>query len=83
MVRFGVILRHGSVFFRESAEDYLDFYFNKVLELIARTESDPKNRHRTPELEDEKAQLYLPKAGEVPDSYITGYWGQYTAALSV
>ncbi|MCR5390970.1 MAG: hypothetical protein K6E77_09475 [Lachnospiraceae bacterium] len=63
-------------------EDYSDFYFNKVLELIDRTESDPKNIRRIQELEDEKEQLRLHKEGKVSDEYITEYWNTYTKALS-
>ena len=63
-------------------EDYSDFYFNKVLELIDRTESDPKNSRRIRELEDEKEQLRLHKEGKVSDKYITEYWNSYTKALS-
>ncbi|MCR4762962.1 MAG: hypothetical protein K5696_05485 [Lachnospiraceae bacterium] len=65
-----------------SKEDFSDFYFNKVLELIDRTESDPKNSRRISELEDEKEQLMLLKQGKVSDEYITRYWNSYTIALS-
>ena len=63
-------------------EDYSEFYFNKVMDLISRTESDPKNCRRIRELEDEKEQFILLKEGKVSDEYIKDYWNSYTRAIS-
>ena len=54
----------------------------KIHDLIAMTNSDPKNSKRADELLDEEKELKRWIDNEVDDRYILRYWEQYTNAIS-
>ena len=67
----------------QSKEDYSEFYYNKVKNLIDMTIRDEKNIHRSQELLDELEELRMMRAGIYDTDYIMRYWNQFTDAISV
>ena len=64
----------------KSQEDYSDFYFHKVQDLIELTKKDEKNKNRKDELSDELIELKLMLEGVYDTEYILRYWNQFTSA---
>lgn len=60
-------------------------YIKNIMNLIKLTFEDPKNRDKTvieTELDDEVTEIIRYLNGDYPPEYITGYWHQYTDAIS-
>jgi len=69
-------------FMNNNANDYSEFYLNKILDLINATFEDTKNDiRRKKEIMDEFDELRKYISGDVDKEYILRYWNQYTIAI--
>ncbi len=67
------------------SNDYSMDYIKSIISLIELTFKDPKNKHvkmAEKELNDEVGEILKYLNGEYPAEYITGYWNQFTQAIS-
>lgn len=70
-------------YLQNTADDYSEFYMNKIIQLIDATFEDEKNDiKRKKELIDEYYEISHYLEGKVSAQYILNYWNQYTKAIS-
>ena len=68
---------------KNTADDYSEFYMNKIIQLIYATFEDEKNDvKREKELIDKYYEISHYLEGKVSAQYILDYWNQYTKAIS-